>query len=1074
MRKYYTLLFFLLSFWSAAQAQNLITGLVTDAETGEALIGATVLERGTANGTLTDVNGKYTLQLMTANAVIVVSYAGSPPQIIATTKDKTVYDVALSGATNLEEMVVVALGLERSSKGLGYVVQQLEAKAVNEVKAPNFLDNLAGRLAGVTVSQGATGVGSSSKITIRGESSFTNNNPLFILDGTPINNNTILNVTNDAAAGFQEVDFGNGGMEINADDVKSVSVLKGPAAAALYGTRASNGVIIINTKNGGEQEGLKVSCNTTTYTESPFQLPKFQNLYGQGNGGQFEYVNGLGGGVNDNISYSYGPKLDAGLLIPQYDSPVTLPDGSVVRGGDVAVHGGLPITPTPFVSQPNNLKDFYHTGLTAINNLAFSGGFDKGNFRLSLTDLNSKSIIPGVNLKRKTVSGRFIFRPTDKLSVSTNFNYVNANSDNRPANGYGSENINYALVAWLGRQTNLNPMKDYWQPNLENVQQYSYNYTYFDNPYFTLLENRNAFNRDRVFGNMVARYAFSDKLSVALRSGMDYSSELRTFRRAFSSNRFKNGAYAEHTVFSREINTDALLNFQDNFGDFSVDVSVGGNRLDLQAATAQTQALSLAQPGVFKLSNAASPLEIFQYEGRKRINSVYGLIKLGYKNLLYLDLTGRNDWSSALATPTSTANTSFFYPSASLSFVLSNAVELPAAISFAKVRGSWAQVGNDTDPFQTVGVFQSSTTFNSQPTFTDQSSIPNANLLPEQTTSVEVGADIRFLDDRWTLDFTYYNALTENQILSLPIAVSSGYEQQVRNGGAVRSKGIEILLGATPIRKANFKWNSQVNFSKNVATVEDLPNEIERLTLAYNRVYDNPNQTVWYQVREGDRIGDMWGTGYLRNENGDFVVGADGRLIVDNTLKKLGNYNPDFIVGFSNQLTFKNLSFSFLLDWRQGGELVSRTLALAGVAGQLIETENRPDAGLVFEGVVNVGTTDNPQYVANTTAISAESYYRQFYDRNHEENNTYDASYLKIRAVSLSYEWRKEQLSGTFLKNLDGLTLSLVGRNLYAFSAIPHFDPEQLAVQGNTFVSGVEDMSYPTTRSFGIKLSTQF
>jgi TonB-linked SusC/RagA family outer membrane protein len=1055
-------------------AQQTVTGKVTDDENGEPLIGASVIEKGTNNGVLTDVNGDYKLTLTKSETIILVSYAGVQTEVMVSNAE-TVYNVRLSNRINLNEMVVTALGLRRESKDLGYAIQQLDGKNIDAVKSPNFLDNLSGKLAGVTISQGATGVGSTSKIIIRGESSFTNNNPLFVVDGSPINNNTILNITNEKAAGFQGVDFGNGAMEINPDDIESISVLKGQSAAALYGTRASNGVIIINTKNGSGTDGVKVSFNSTIYLEKPFQLPQFQNTYGQGNGGQFQYVNGLGGGINDNITYSYGPKLDVGLNIPQYDSPVTLPDGTVVRGGDIAVHGGATISATPFVSNPNNLKDFYNTGTTAINNLSLAGGFDKGYYRLSLTDLNSTSILPGVNLKRKTAAARLTFEPFQNLKVTANANYINSNSDNRPASTYGSENINYSLVAWLGRQTNLNPLKDYWQPGLEGVQQYSYNYTFFDNPYFILLENRNSFNRDRLFGNLSAVYDFNSHLSLSIRSGMDYSNEQRKFRRAYSSNRFKNGAYAEQNVFSREINTDFLLNYRERFNSlFSLDLSFGGNRLDVEAATNQTQALSLAQPGVFKLSNAASPLEIFEFESRKRINSLYGMAKLAYSNFLYLDITGRNDWSSALATPTSTANTSFFYPSVSLSFVVSNVVDLPQVISFAKIRASWAQVGNDTEPFQTVGVFQSYTAFSSLPTFTDQNRIANANLLPEQTTSTEFGVDVRFWDDRLTLDATYYNALTENQILSLPIALSSGYNEQVRNGGAVRSKGVELMLGANPIRKENFNWNAQLNFSRNITTVEDLPDEVDRITLAYSRIYDNPNQTVWFQVREGDRIGDMWGTGYLKNEDGQFIVGADGRLIVDNTLKKLGNYNPDFILGFSNQLEYKNLSLNILMDWRQGGVLVSRTLSLAAVGGQLIETENRPEEGLVFDGVVNTGTTDNPIYVPNTTAISAESYYRQFYDRNHEENNLYDASYLKIREVAFTYRFAEEMLSDSFLKNVSKLSISVVGRNLYAFSAIPHFDPEQLALQGNNFVSGVEDMSYPTTKSFGIKLGVEF
>jgi len=1055
--------------WATAQSVN-IRGVVLDNATGEKIPGVSISEKGTSNGTLTDGEGRYSITVAGKDATLRFRISGYTTYEVSASLGNEINVKLEPSSVELDDVVMTALALERSTKDLGYAVQTIDSRTVSDVKSANFVDNLAGQLAGVTVSQGATGVGSTSKITIRGEASFTNNNPLFVVDGTPINNNSLVNFTNDAAAGFQEVDFGNGGMEINADDIASVNVLKGPSAAALYGTRASNGVIIITTKSGSKQEGIGVSFNTTTFVDQAFQLPEFQNRYGQGNSGQFEFVDGLGGGTNDNITYSWGPELDQGNLISQFDSPVTLSDGSIVRGGDVAVHGGAPITPSAFNSQPDNLKNFYETGFTTTNNLSLSSASEKGDFRLSYTDMRSKSIIPGVNLDRKNAFARFTFRPVDGLRVSSTLNYVNSQSDNRPSGGYGSENINYSLVAWGPRSMNTESLQDYWQPGLEGVQQYSFNYTFFDNPYFILKENRNSFNRDRLFGNIAASYDFTEKLSLTVRSGMDYSTELRKFRRAFSSNRFKNGAYAEHDVFFRENNTDFLLNFKDRKGDLGYEVSFGGNRMDQNASTSQTQALSLAQPGIFKLSNAASPLEVFEFESRKRINSLYGLAKFSYRDYLYLDVTARNDWSSALATPVSAENTSFFYPSFSGSFILSNVVDLPEAVSFAKLRASWAQVGNDTDPYQTAGVFNAQTPVSSQPTFSDQSTIANAALLPERTTSIELGADLRFLDDRLRFDITYYNALTKDQIISLPIAISSGYTERVVNGGEVRSEGLEIIAGVTPVINDNFRWDATFNFSRNVSTVESLPDGAGTLTLAYSRVYDNVNQTVWFQVQEGGQIGEMYGTGYLKTDDGQFILDDDGRFIADNELQLLGNYNPDFVLGMQNRLTYKNFNLGFLFDWRQGGVIVSRSLSLAGVGGQFIETENRPDAGIIADGVVNVGTATEPNYVPNTTAVTAESYYRQFYDRNHEENNVYDASYLKLRQVSLGYTLDNPG----FLKREGSLSVSLIGRNLFAFSAIPHFDPEQLAVQGQRYVSGVEDMSYATARSFGIKLGLDF
>lgn len=1055
----------MLTIFGLSHAQITITGRVTDSKDNGPLPFVNITNN--TNGTISDENGYYSIEIPSQTSQLKFSFLGYKNQLI-TVGNKTTINIALiEDVSALDEVIITALGLERETKELGYAVQAIKSESLTKVKTVNFLDNLQGKLAGVTVTQGATGVGSSSKITIRGEASFSNNNPLFVIDGIPINNETVFNFTNEAAAGFQEIDFGNGAMEVNPDDIESVTVLKGASAAALYGTRASNGVIVIKTKDGSKKKGFSVNVNTAITVDSAFKLPDFQNEYGQGQSGVFEFVDGLGGGVSDNITYSWGPRLDVGNLVPQFDSPVQLADGTFVRGGDTSLYNSLSITPTPFLSNPDNLKDFYKTGSTTINNIAISNGFDTGNYRLSFTDLRSESIIPGVNLDRQTVSTKLNFKPSNKTEVSTSFSYVNSSSDNRPSNGYGSENVNYSLVAWGPRSLNINNLKDYWQPGLEGIQQYSFNYTFFDNPYFILLENRNSFNRDRIFGNIKLQQQITKHISAHIRTGMDYSSETRQFRRNFSSNRFKNGGYAEHDVVYREVNTDFLVNYNNGFGNFSVDIALGGNRLNQTASTKQSQTVNLAQPGIFSLNNAASPIEVFQFESEKRINSFYGIAKLGYKNYLFLDVTGRNDWSSALATPFSVDGASFFYPSASSSFILSNVTKLPTVFSFAKLRANIAQVGNDTGAYQTSGAFVSQTPFNGQPTFSNQNFIHNANLKPEQTTNYELGADLRFFKDRLNFDVTYYNATTKDQIISLPIAISSGYNQQVINGGEVNTQGVEIVLGITPLKNENFQWNTTFNFATNRSTIENLPQNDGRLTLAFSRIYDSANQTVWFQVEEGGRIGDFYGTGYSKNENGAFLVDDNGRLIADNNLQKLGNYNPDFTLGWNNNFNYKNWNFSFLFDWRQGGEIVSRTRALGNVGGQLAETTFRPEAGIVTPGVnINTGQP-------NTVAVSAESFYRQFYDRNHEENNVYDASFLKLRQFSIGYNFKLKQGFLGLSKDAD-LSLSLTGNNLFAITENPHFDPEQIAVQGNGFVSGVEDLSYATTRSFGFKAGFNF
>jgi len=528
-------------------------------------------------------------------------------------------------------------------------------------------------------------------------------------------------------------------------------------------------------------------------------------------------------------------------------------------------------------------------------------------------------------------------------------------------------------------------------------------------------------------------------------------------------------AYAEQDVRFREVNMNYLLRYEKQINAIEGAFSFGGNRMNQNAVSTQQEAVGLLNNTNFSLENTATPLREFSAQAQKRINSLYALLELSFKDFLFVDITARNDWSSALASRNSTANTSFIYPSISASYVVSQHLDLPEAVSFVKLRGSWAQVGNDTDPYQTEGTFVQGIPFQGDTTFTSQGIIANTNLKPEQTTAFEFGGDVRFFDDRLSLDFSYYNAVTKNQIISFAIPISSGFGEQVVNGGAVRSSGIELLAGINLVRNSNLNWSTFVNFSKNNSVVESLPDGAGRITLAYSRVYDNQNQTVWFQVEEGGRIGDMYGTGYSQNENGEFIIAEDGRFVPDNNLKLLGNYNPDFIVGLSNEISYKNWNVNFLLDWRQGGSLVSRSLSLAGVGGQFIETLDRPEEGIVADGQVNIGTASEPNWVQNTTAIPAETYYRQYYDRNHEENNVYDASYLKLRSFSIGYQLDSGSKIG-FLKGGRTLNVSLIGRNLFALSNIPHFDPEQLAVQGNRFISGVEDMSYPTARSIGIKL----
>ncbi|MEM9650332.1 MAG: SusC/RagA family TonB-linked outer membrane protein, partial [Bacteroidota bacterium] len=545
---------FLVSF--VGYSQTIFSGAVLD-ENNVPLPGASVVVQGSNIGVATDFDGNFEIELPDGNQILIVSYIGYISQEYDTSGKTSASIVLQPDSQKLDEVVVTALGIKKEKKRLGYAVQEVQGDNLVTARETNVTNSLAGRAAGVQITGGSSGVGSTSLITIRGEGSLIpdNNSPLFVVDGIPISNRTISN----RAEGNLETDFGNGAQDINPDDVESISILKGPNATALYGSRGLNGVVLITTKSGKNTQGLGISFTQNLTFETALRIPKYQNSYGQGAGGEFAFLDGFGGGTNDNIDESWGPALD-GRLIPQHDSPTT----SGFRAGDFAVRPRNPdgtfadeITPTPWISNPDNIEDFFKTGTTSTTNLSITGGNEFGNLRLSLTNLTSEGILPNTDYDRRTYAFSGSYRLKEWFKVSSSINYVNSNSDNRPNNSYGTENIMYLWV-WFGRQINMNSLRNYWQPGLEGRQQFNYNYNWHDNPYFTMFENTNGFNKDRIFGNVRADIDITKNLSLMLRTGIDYFSELRTGRRAYSTQRFARGQYREDDIFFKEQNTDFL------------------------------------------------------------------------------------------------------------------------------------------------------------------------------------------------------------------------------------------------------------------------------------------------------------------------------------------------------------------------------------------------------------------------------------------------------------------------------------------------------------------------------------
>ncbi|CAL2074571.1 TonB-dependent starch-binding outer membrane protein SusC [Tenacibaculum sp. 190524A02b] len=1081
-----TVLTFLVSICTYAQSTS-IKGVISDGNFP--LPGANVTVVNSDKGATTDFDGNFIINnVSSGNLVLSVSFIGHETKTVNVTvisgETKNIGTIVLQPLSEqLNEIVVTALGIKKEEKSLGYAVSTLKPKELAEAKETNLVNSLNGKVAGVQITNGSSGVGSSSRVVIRGEVSLNSgqNGPLFIVDGVPINNRTYLNtIQNTGGSEMQEVDYGNGASEINSDDIESMSVLKGASATALYGSRGANGVILINTKSAKRNKKLQVEVNTGLTLESVLRLPKYQNKYGQGWAGDFKYVDGLNNalGSNDQEDVSWGPQA-LGQLITQFDSPTT----GGLRAGDIFARGWVrnadgtitspatdpnDIIATPFVTRPNNVEDFFRTGHTSTISTSVGFGGEKSDVVFSLGLLDSEGIIPNTDLTRKSFRVNGSVDVTDKMKLSLKSNYINSKSNNRPSSGYGSESAMY-IFTWYGRTVNTNALKEYWQRGYEGLEQFNYNYAWHDNPYFMLNENTNAFDKHRLLGNIKLEYQFTDALKLQARSGMDYYSDHRESKRAYSTQRFLQGAYKDERVNFKEINTDVLLSYKKDISDsFGLNVDLGGNIMEQEVNFLSNIANKLVIPGIYNLKNSGLPLVTDQYKLEKEIRSLYGVFGLSYDNKLFLELSARNDWSSTLPED----NNSYFYPSASLSAVMTDIFEMPEMFNFFKLRGSWAKVGNDTEPYNLKTPYQYQIPYAGNRTLSRGNVLLNENLKPEQITSYEVGADLRMFGNSVNLDLTYYRSISEDQIIRVPVSNTVGYLSQVINGGKIQNQGIEALLTVKPVKNENFEWASSINFTKNEGKVLELPEGTDGvLTTNFASVYDAEGSKVFIQARKGEKLGNMYGRRFKRH-NGKIVY-KDGAPVIEDELQLLGNYNPDFSLGFNNSFTYKNFSLSFLVDWKQGGTLISRTKQVGTYAGNLESSVDRNAyKDIVPDGVKEV----NGQYVPLTDAdaVGWWAYYKPLYNRkSHQETGIVDATYVKLREVKFGYN-----VPTTLVEKLgmESIRVSLVGRNLALWtpSSNPHFDPETLALQGSNIVPGIEDVSYPSARSYGINFLFKF
>jgi TonB-linked SusC/RagA family outer membrane protein len=1032
-----------------AQVRQL-SGKVTAAEDGLGLAGASIIYKGTNVGTNADADGNFSFSVP-GDGVLVISYVGFLIKEMPI-GNQTKFDIKLDADTRqLAEVVVTAFGIEREKKALGYTVQEVKGSALTESRSTNVANALSGKIAGVRV-QSNGGPGSGSTIQIRGSSSVSGNNqPLIVIDGVPMEQTA--NKT-----------WGGGISEINPDNIKEMSVLKGPNAAALYGSRAANGVILITTKNGQGTKGLGVDVNSNITFERPWIKPKFQNTYGGGNGYRTWYNDGWSGNITDPAEIAqYRAVYDARYPLAgsegtdeSWGAPM---DGRLVRqwwtGDDVA-----PLTP-----QPNNWEEYWNTGRTTTNSIALNGGNDKGYFRLGLSRVDQTGIMYYNDFHRNNFRINSGYNLTKNLSVTLSGEYIKSGSDNK-SYGSGQEFI------WSHRHVSWAQLRDYesyigvHNQRGNDTDPPNWQHTFFTNPFFSQKKLPQSNEKDRLLGNIALNYKILPSLSLMIRSGTDFWSDTRinvsNFLRVRNGVRTP-GRYSEEVLRSQETNSDFMLTYNKNITpDFGLNVQVGGIQRTNYYKRNYFYVGEMVVDGLYNAGNSVPSQNTIESEIRKsETQSLFGTANFSWKDALFLDLTARNDWSSTLP---SNAR-SYFYPSASLSAVLTELFDVKSNVfTFGKVRASYAQVGNDATPYQLAQTYLASGSWNGAvPKFSENIQIANSGLKPEITTGLELGADLRFLKGKIGLDVTYYSQTTKDQILGVEISKASGYNTRILNAGKITNKGVEIAISGTPVKlPGGFSWDVSLNWARNRNKVVELAEGLTTYTLATQRGMSS-------EARVGQPYGTFYGVGFQKY-NGQVVYGANG-LPLTAAGQKLGNIQPDWIGGMQNTLNYKGWSLSALVDVRMGGSIYDEGTGTARWTGQYAETALGREEGVIGQGVREVTAADGSKsYVPNDIIVTANQLYGYSNPRNYHESAIFDATYVKLREVSLGYSFSPSLLKKV---KIQSAKLSLVGRNVWMiFKNTPHIDPEIDAKGGNQQGFGYGEL--PSSRSIGANLSLSF
>jgi TonB-linked SusC/RagA family outer membrane protein len=1012
-----------------------LQGRVTLGATADPAVGATVQVKGAGSGVVTDLDGRYSISVPGPDAVLVFSYLGFVTQEVAAGNGPALDLVLQEDASALKEVIVTALGIKKEKAKLGYAAQEISGEPLRKATEANVATSLTGRVSGLAVSTKST-LYENPQILLRGKAT------LVVVDGVPT-----------------KTDFWN----ISADDIESLSVLKGTAAAALYGALGINGAIMITTKKGKSdgKDGVEVTLNSSTQLHAGFiRIPETQDQYGMGWNGQYAFVDGRGGGTFDDYGYVYGPKLNqrdpstaSGFVeIPQYNSSIDPATGQRV--------------PLPWITRSKaNLRKFLRNEMLTTNNVSVAGKGERGDYRISLSHLFQRGQVPNTELNSTTASLAGGLKVSKRIKAEATVSYNRQYSPNYPSAGYGADNYFYNILLWMGPDVDVNDLRNYWQPGKEDVQQLTYNYTWYNNPWYLANEYLKQYTNDVVLGQANLTWDFTDHLKFMVRSGITTSNVFTDRKTPYSFIYYSSGAsplgnYNVERSNSFQVISDALLTYSRSFNeDWELTLSAGASHRFNSFSDLRSNTVGLNIPGHFNLSNSISPVQTFNNLQEKEVSSAYGYADLGYKRMVYLGFTGRNDRTSALQKPYN----SFFYPSATAAVVLSEMLPLPKWFSYLKVRGAWANVSTDPDPYYTLPTYSTGTRWAGNLSLALPGGLIAPDIKPNQTLSQEYGAELKFAGNRVGIDFTYFTYNDRNFIIEAPVSLASGYNSRLVNGGEVNRRGAELTLTATPIKRGTLRWDLTANLSR---------------AHSYRSSYYG-GDTLLDGVKIGERIDVYRGWAWQRSPDGKIVT-ANGRPQYIDHVINLGHLDPDLVFGIGSQISWKGFTLGFLIDGRVGGKMYNgveaklyeggmhpgtankfRDESYAGEATWLLEGVEVADGAALWDEQGRL-VSDTRRFVPNATKVKYIDHLFDTYVNGIDEAVLYDRTFAKLREVTLTYVLPAAKLRKTPFKEAN---ISIIGRNLLLWSKVPFMDPD-----GYTGLSLAE----PTYRNVGVNLNFKF